>query len=136
MIDFQDDSQKIMDYIQRHIHDNHQLFKTIGYYLKDDQAVKEVKNYFNRRYTNNCMILMIIIDLFIFISAIVWIKMSYLTIIIKILSLILLLFIGHRINKILKNFLKKSCQYRFLYTLLQKVPREQLEKIYHQVKNG
>ena len=79
---------------------------------------------------------MIIIDLFIFISAIVWIKMSYLTIIIKILSLILLLFIGRRIHKILKNFLKESCQYRFLYTLLQKVPREQLEKIYHQVKNG
>lgn len=131
MID-KNESHKLMDYINNITDKNSPIFKTIGYYLNDQECVEELKEYFNSRLSVLGCIIIVLVNIFL-ISEIVFLISSDFHIMLKVMFILLLLGIDYVLIKKYKNFMSLSYSYRVIYIFIQKIPKDTLWNIYNKI---
>ena len=126
------DNYKIIEYINNITDKNSPIFKTIGYYLNDQECVEELKDYFNSR-LGFLGLLTIIIANILLIGEIIFIILSYYHILTKLILIWMFLLIDYILMKIYKNFMSLSYSYRLIYMSIQSIPKDILKTVYNRI---
>lgn len=126
------DNYKIIEYMNHITDKNSPIFKTIGYYLNDQECVEELKDYFNSRLVLFGLFAIVIANVLL-IGEIIFIISSYYHILAKLLLILIFILIDYILIKIYKNFMSLSYSYRIIYHSIQNVPKDILKTVYNRI---
>ncbi len=123
---------QIIEYISSIKDKESPLFKTIGFYLRDERYVEELKDYFNSRLSLFCLIVIIFMNM-ILTGELIFIFFSQYDSLLKIMMTGVLLLMDYMLIRKYKNYLSVSYKYRLMYLFIESIPYDVLMKVYERI---